>query len=1027
MKNIRDTTENWLSALGYDGSLGVLHRSGGGVRADHPYAREIELMLQDDDIGASAVYEVDHVPVVCFVPATGNQPLSSEFIEEVRRKIWNQNLVSIVMIVDGEEAIPYPSARTCSPSPKLVLESAHKNGIFSASEVCFGDVQARLPDWFDPKHRVDHILLENLDAAVGRLDDRYDLQMEQAQLLVGKCIFVSYLEHRGIVGDPYREKRKVGNLLDLLGHRDGKGLQKLFRQLKSDFNGDLLEIEGGANVDWHHLDEGVLDVLEDFLRQTRLRSGQKSFWAYDFKHIPVELVSGIYESFLGSTQRADGAVYTPRHLAMLAVDEALRGVDFPWKKRVLDGACGSGILLTTAYRRMLGLAAQEKKRPLAYKERRDILMSGIRGGDISRAACKVTAFSLYLALLEDLAPNDVTQLQDDEQVKLPELLDRTIYSGERGDFFAENNPISCKGSADIVISNPPWFQPSEEDSHSYEEWWRQRFGQNLPRRQVALAFARRATDALVPGGRMCLILPASVLAASGIHVYLEDWFRELQPERIFNLSDMRFVLFPGAIHPTALVTGLRRSQKDSGRIPPAETCEYLVPKADISLAFGRLTTHSIDRKQLHLQSLCEDPELLRTYFWGTQFDETLVAKLSLLGTLDDLSKGDDARFVFCKGFRETDKSRALISTESLRQYKFLPTGTSLNNHYPKKHLFVAPERLIDFPKELTHLPRLGSKDNQAFQNARVLFPDGAAHDTLEIRACFTDVPFCFSDTIGAIVDLESDSTLMLFVAAYLRSSLASYLLFYTAFSVVMERPHVKVAEIRRLPFVLPSQHEDPALATKILKQVVALLEPFSLDFEVADDPAWMRVRKEINELMFVYFGLSEVECSVVRDTCTYLIPSRQPGSIKSIGTSTDSRVNSNDYQEYAVTLQKELVNWRDRLKGDGYFDVQVFCSPDSLSGSMSIIEMTVIGQETNAPTVHNGREQIKSLLNQLRGADRYPLSGGGVYSTASDFLVQFGSYYYLVKPNIKRLWLAPAAVNDAYRIVQSVRALSGAN
>lgn len=53
----------------------------------------------------------------------------------------------------------------------------------------------------------------------------------------------------------------------------------------------------------------------------------------------MELLSGIYETFLGGAQREMGAFYTPRHLASLAVDEAFRGIDKPWEEVVLDGAC----------------------------------------------------------------------------------------------------------------------------------------------------------------------------------------------------------------------------------------------------------------------------------------------------------------------------------------------------------------------------------------------------------------------------------------------------------------------------------------------------------------------------------------------------------------------------------------------------------------------------------------------------------------------------------------------------------------
>jgi N-6 DNA Methylase len=1022
MSKASQITEQWLETLGYDGSLGVIHRSADEIAPYHPYAREIGLMLQrGGEVNAAAVFEVDRVPTVCFLQCMSSKPLSDEVIEEVRRKIWNQNLVSIILVVDDQQAKPYPAARELPSEPAIALSKASASGAFSAAEVLHGDVQARLPDWFDAKNRVDHVLLENLGEAVNYLTRDDVLELEQAQLLLGKCIFVSFLEHRGIVGSAYRSRRGVGELLDLLDRRDGKGLYQLFKQLKHDFNGDLLEIEGGPNVDWRQLSDGTLELIAHFLRQTHLRTGQRSFWHYDFKHIPVELVSGIYESFLGVKQRTHGAVYTPRHLALLAVDEALRSVERPWEKTILDGACGSGILLTSAYRRIVGLATQAVGEQLSYKDRQDILLNCIRGGDISRAACKVTAFSLYLALLEDLAPSDITLLQDDQNVKLPPLLGKIIHAEAHGDFFSSKNLCARPQTADIVISNPPWFQAfGGEEDHSYETWWQQRFDTTLPRRQIALAFARRATDTLRSDGRLCLILPVAVLASNGIGPYLKDWFKELMPERIFNLSDMRFVLFPGAIHPTAMITGVRRSPEASGRIGLRETCEYVVPKADISLAFGRLTAHSVDRKRLHVQSLCDDAEILRTYFWGTQFDEELVARLSLLGTFGDVTDGEGLRFVSCKGFRMTDRSREPVSTKPLRHYPFLRTEIRENN-YPKNHLFVSRSRLDRFPAELKELPRLGSKDNRAFKGARVLFPDGADNVSLQVRACFADEPFCFTDTIGALVDTESDSHLMQFVAAYLRSPLASYLLFYTAFSLTMERPHVKLAEIKRLPFVIPNDHKNPEKAHTIIDSVVDLLKPFRNGADIDESNAWDNAQVKVHKLIFDYFALTNVERRVVLDTCNYLIPSRQPSTLAGLRNALAQPANAADFQTYADTLRDELDSWRQRLRGEGHFAIEVLHEPVRLSGAMAVVKLSITDSSSVVHSPSKGHAVLRQLMDELRKDHSYPTADSSALSIASDFLVQHDGCFYFIKPMMKRLWLAPAAIHDAFRIVQTIR------
>jgi hypothetical protein len=1014
MSETMDITDSWLRRLGYDLEPGVLHRSVKDVRADHPYAREMTLMLQQDgDIRSSAVFEVDHVPAVCFVEADGG--IAPEVINDIRQKIWNQNLVSILIVLQDEEAIAYPAPRNLSEQHRLSISDAGRENMLCARSVTSGTIFNKLPDWFERRYRIDRVLQDNLSAVVELLA-KQGLTKEQAQLLLGKCIFVSYLEHRAIVGDKYRQHHNLGTLLDLLKRSDGQGLDKLFRQLKRDFNGDLLEIEGGANIGWEDLDGNALDLLAQFLLQTHIRKGQQSLWPYDFKYIPVELISGIYESFLGNQQRDSGAFYTPRHLAYLAVDEAFRGIEAPWKEVVLDGACGSGILLTSAYRRMLGARQALQDNELTYVQRRDILLSGIRGGDISIAACKVTVFSLYLALLEDLAPADILQLQEDQNVKLPELIGNIIAKEHAGDFFAADNQVAKHGTASIVISNPPWFEPSDAKRKSYEHWWQERFGQPLPRRQIALAFARRATDVLKFGGRLCLILPASTLAASGADQYLRGWFSELSPERIYNLADLFFLLFDGAVHPATIVTGVRRSDETIGAIPPRECFDYFVPKGDVSFAFGRLTVHSSDRKRIPTHTVCDNVEVLRTYFWGNELDESLIARLRIYGTLANHSQGDNARFVFCKGFHLTDRSKASKDSQPLQQYPFLCTGFR-DNAYPKHRFFISANDLRGFPESITDVADYGSKVGQAFEGVRVIFPDGVERKTLEVRACYTDTPCCFTQSVGAIIDRQQDKYLMQFMASYLRSKLASYLLFYTTFSLSMERPHVKMREIESLPFLLPSDHPSPELAKSIIAKVVELLTPFRDDFH-PQNRNWLETRSQIDDLVFDYFGLNENERQVVRDTCQYFIPSRQPASFTSLHRPLHQNPLPQELQNYTRILRKELEVWRDRLSGKGEFQVQLIEPDANPSNSHGVIRISL---ERDTKPARTFLHVFNTLMDKLKAGEFYPTAGNDAVTVASDFLIYQKPDYYLVKPMMKRLWLSNAAVHDAYRIVKTVR------
>ena len=83
---------------------------------------------------------------------------------------------------------------------------------------------------------------------------------------------------------------------------------------------------------------------------------------------------------------------------------------------------------------------------MRLKERIKLLLERIFGSDIDAAACKITAFSLYLCLLEDIEPSDISLLQKDEGVTLPLLIGerRNIQSGDKADFFRISGPFSEK-------------------------------------------------------------------------------------------------------------------------------------------------------------------------------------------------------------------------------------------------------------------------------------------------------------------------------------------------------------------------------------------------------------------------------------------------------------------------------------------------------------------------------------------------------------------------------------------------------
>ena len=95
-----------------------------------------------------------------------------------------------------------------------------------------------------------------------------------------------------------------------------------------------------------------LSPLANFL-SGKIDKKQYVFWKlYSFNHLPIELISSIYEMFL-EADKNKGIAYTPSYLVSFMIDEAMP-IDKPKKKfKVLDPASGSGIFLVSAYKRII--------------------------------------------------------------------------------------------------------------------------------------------------------------------------------------------------------------------------------------------------------------------------------------------------------------------------------------------------------------------------------------------------------------------------------------------------------------------------------------------------------------------------------------------------------------------------------------------------------------------------------------------------------------------------------------------------
>jgi hypothetical protein len=437
----------------------------------HLLRRAFELLKVDGVLCA------DNSPLVYFKQVKRITPKS---VHELHRRFWNHGGAPLLVLISDDRVHVYSGMTrpdTISPAngdlPSLVtvLDRVTTKLQEFLIGVESGQFFREHQRYFNPAHRIDRDLLENLQDTREQLDVATSKRIPAAVLdaLLCRLVFTCYLFDREVIGVSYLSglgiegATHLRDVLEIQPRDKAKAsLYRLFGKLGDDFNGDLFSNDLASEAEL--VCDDHIRILADFFQGTSVRTGQRTFWPYDFGYVPIETISAIYERFLKASDEQVGAFYTPRFLAEVVLDTALEKIPTLLGKQFLDPACGSGIFLVGLFNRI----AEEWKQanPAARndtkaRELMRLLQDSLFGVDVNETACRITAFSLYLAYLDQLSPRDIRQLQERGRA-LPCLVaagDQTSADAATGnilraDFFSENEPIP-KDVA-LVVGNPPW-------------------------------------------------------------------------------------------------------------------------------------------------------------------------------------------------------------------------------------------------------------------------------------------------------------------------------------------------------------------------------------------------------------------------------------------------------------------------------------------------------------------------------------------------------------------------------------------
>ena len=268
---------------------------------------------------------------------------------------------------------------------------------------------------------------------------------EFVHLLILRCLFIKYLEDRGIFEQDY--------LLNILKSQVPQNLVAAFDEIRK-INGDVFKFDNFE----------MSDIRSDYLKQLALffetdyRSGQMFLFPYMFDQIPIQLISHVYEAFLKeNNKKQKGIYYTPPFLVKFMLDAGFKGNLQNQNAKCLDPAVGSGAFLVETFRAI----QQANGGNLKFKDKKRILEEQLYGIDVDRKALQIAAFSLYLALLETEEPSFIKNEIIHAHPILPSLIGKTLIHGN-----ALTDNIFEGVTFDYIVSNPPWGTATEEEDDS---------------------------------------------------------------------------------------------------------------------------------------------------------------------------------------------------------------------------------------------------------------------------------------------------------------------------------------------------------------------------------------------------------------------------------------------------------------------------------------------------------------------------------------------------------------------------------
>jgi hypothetical protein len=781
----------------------------------------------------------------------------------------------------------------------------------------------------------------------GRIDALEVLSM------TGRALFFRFLIDRRIVLENETSDicPAASNLKDAFSTAEAAAQTSAW--LDETFNGDFLplideEIPAGDRKarqaaylrfyqrTQHLVGKKIFDHLQAILKGWRAVGGgiqtELDWGDLDFAHIPVGVLSQVYESF---SHRADTRTakdtsvhYTPRTIADLMVNESFAALKNPAAAQVLDPSCGAGIFLVLAFRRLVRERWQHDEERPNTKVIQEILYQQLCGFDVSEPALRLAALALYITAIEvNGSPRPPRSLKFPRNLR-GEVLHRfgndedgsksaTAFS--LGSLGPDVSP-EFDGRFNIVIGNPPWTRLRENPDQEGEEETKGKsktdelneaftqIGKRVltargfpalaktyqnPDKNPDLPFLWRATEwakAKTNGsepGIIALAMPARLFGRTSGKGF-EAWraiLRSVEMTGLLNCADLRKTAVWEGVDMPACVWFAKNAVPTEGHCFQYSTPLYEQRPNER----GRFRIDYETSQALSIARVENQPWLLKTLSLGTWLDTEVMETLMdpALETLGNYwaawdAKGDKTG----KGYDKTLNNKQKPAEHLSRLLDFQPRSQGFS---------------IEYSSLVTYFERYGRrtaywpKTEQLYQAPLVIIPKAPGDSPNSPKAFISNTALAFSQSYYGYSCHEHPDGPTLASLIYLLAHSTLFRYFSLMISVSQGADHMIFTkqDFDALPF--PDVEKLPSTTKSRIRKLAHRLE---------HDP--VKPWDEIDSFIFHLYGLDDDAVQVAKDTLFSAASYRRAGKAALDRTMPDTRA------DFLQTLCEEL---------NPYFDV----------------------------------------------------------------------------------------------------------